>query len=71
MRKRGTKEDEVSQVIRLGEWTEARKGRFEAKQDFQYSAQWNRKFYKIKQVNPVCMVEDEVIIVVTVFTFYF
>ncbi|MBI2551810.1 hypothetical protein HYW17_00715 [Candidatus Uhrbacteria bacterium] len=70
MRKRGANENEVVETIRLAEWREARSGRFEAKQDFQYNAEWNKKFYKIKQVNPVFVVERDTIVVITVYALY-
>ena len=71
MRKRGAKADEVEKVIRHAEWTEAKKDRFEAKLDFPYNQEWNRKHYLTKQINPVFALENQGIVVITVFVFYF
>lgn len=71
MRKRGASAEEVKEVIDSSKWQETKKGRFEAKQDFPHNAEWNGKFYKTKQVNPVFVVEDGAIVVITVFAFYF
>ena len=39
--------------------------------NFQYQAEWQGKFYAIKQVAPVIVEEQNEIVVVTVYTFYF
>lgn len=71
MRKRGAKQSEIEQVIRTAEWERARQERFEAKLDFPYNDRWNGEYYQIKQVNPVFVIENNKIIVITVYVFYF
>lgn len=71
MRKRGASRGEVEKTIREVAWTEAQVGRQETKLDFSFGAEWNKKFYKTKQVNPVFVVEKDVLVVITVYVFYF
>lgn len=71
MRKRGAEMDEVTRVIQQAEWSEASRGRFEAKLDLPYNKEWNKRYYSTKQINPVFIVERETIIVITVYVFYF
>lgn len=71
MRKRGAEMDEVLKAIQQAEWKEAKKGRFEAKLDFPYNKDWNKKRYLTKQVNPVFVMEADSIVVITVYVFYF
>lgn len=71
MRKRGTNEDEVLKVVKQAEWIEAKKGRFEAKLNLDYNQEWNNKRYSVKQVNPVFIIENQKIIIITVYVFYF
>jgi len=71
MRKRGADADEVLKVIQQVKWIEAKQGRFEAKLDFPYNKVWNKKHYSTKQVNPVFIIEEQTIIVITVYVFYF
>ena len=49
----------------------AKRGRFMYRLNFQYAAHWQDKFYAIKQVAPVVVEEQNEIVVVTVYTFYF
>lgn len=39
--------------------------------NFVFDRRWQRKYYPIKQVAPVIKEEDDEIIVITVYTFYF
>jgi hypothetical protein len=68
---RGASEDEVRQAIGLGEWEEAKKGRFMARLNLQFGRSWAGNVYPIKQVAPVFIVEESEIVVITVYTFYF
>ncbi len=68
---RGATEEEIKQAIEKGVREPAQHGRFMYRLNFQYNAQWQRKFYAIKQVAPVVVEEQDEIIVVTVYTFYF
>ena len=68
---RGATEAEVKQAIEQGIRAPAKHGRFMYRLNFQYNAEWQRKFYAIKQVAPVVAEAHNEIIVVTVYTFYF
>jgi len=68
---RGTTEDEVIEAIETSHWEPAELGRLECRKDFFYRKNWNKKFYEIKQVRPIFVEEDDVIIVVTVYTYFF
>jgi hypothetical protein len=39
--------------------------------DFTYGQEWNGKFYTTKQVRPIFVEEDDEIVVVTVYVYYF
>lgn len=71
LRKRGATEEEVSLVIQKQLWRGARNERHEAKGNFPHNQEWNSKFYKTKQVNPVFIEQEQTIIVITVYVFYF
>jgi hypothetical protein len=68
---RGASGAEVREAIEHGVREPARRGRFMSRLNFQYGAQWQDKFYAIKQVAPVAVEEQNEIVVVTVYTFYF
>lgn len=70
MEERGASKEEAIQAIRNGERLTAKHGRAAFRHNFQYNSKWGNKFYHIKQVMPVVK-EENVIVVVTVFTFYF
>ena len=68
---RGATEAEVKQAIEQGAREAAKRGRFMFRLNFQYDAEWQGKYYAIKQVAPVVAEAQNEIIVVTVYTFYF
>lgn len=68
---RGTTEDEVLESIRTGQWGPAELNRLESKKNFAFENIWNKKYYKIKQVRPIFVEEDEEIVVITVYTYFF
>ena len=39
--------------------------------NFTFEKEWNGKYYAIKQVAPIIKEEEEEIVVITVFTFFF
>jgi hypothetical protein len=49
----------------------AKRGRLMFRLNFQYAERWQDKFYAIKQVAPVVVEEQNEIVVITVYTFYF
>jgi hypothetical protein len=69
--KRGFTESEVVQAIQEGAWGPAELGRLECRKNFPYGKEWNGKFYQTKQVRPVFVEEEDELLVVTVYTYYF
>lgn len=68
---RGATESEVKETVAQGVREPAKRGRFLYRHNFQYRAQWQGKFYAIKQVAPVVVETEREMVVVTVCTFYF
>ena len=69
--RRGFSEEEVYETIRTAPWEPGRRGRMECRKDFPYGRDWNGRIYGTKQVRPIFVEEDEEIVVVTVYTYYF
>lgn len=68
---RGVSIDEVEESILNGSIEPAKKNRFQSKLNFQYNDYWFDTFYHIKQVSPVFVEEENEIVVITVYSFYF
>ena len=68
---RGASEDEVKKTILNGIREDAKKGREQCKLNFQFKSLWNDQYYSIKQVVAIIIEENDEIIVITVYTFYF
>ena len=68
---RGATQDEVREAIRTGEEVPAKKGRTGYRKTFQYGAAWREVYYENKQVLAIVVRENETVIVITVFAFYF
>ena len=68
---RGATEAEVKETIERGVRERAKHGRFICRLNFQFEAKWQDRYYAIKQVAPVAVEEQDEIVVVTVYTFYF
>jgi len=66
---RGADEEEVNKAIRSAKWEQAELGRLECRQEFPFNKVWNGKFYKRKLVRPI-FVEEDKIVVVTVYVYY-
>ena len=71
MRERGASEEEVEEAISKGERASAKKGRYAYRLNFQYERSWGEKWYHVKQVMPIVKEEDDGVIVITVYVFYF
>ena len=71
LRPRGTNEAEVTETIQTQPWQPAEQGRLECRRDFPYNAEWNGKHYATKQVRPIFADEPTLIVVVTVYVYYF
>ena len=68
---RGATEQEVFDTIRTQTWETAELDRLECRKSFQFKSEWNNKYYDTKQVRPIFVEENEEIIVVTVYVYYF
>ena len=68
---RGTDESEVREAIRIGKAEDAKSGRKLYRHNGVFGNRWKGKYYKFKQVAPVVVEEDNEIVVVTVYAFYF
>lgn len=71
MRERGASTDEVKEAINHGEHCPAKHGRISFRKNFQYNSKWGGNLYHIKQIVPITKKENEKILVITVYTFYF
>ncbi len=71
MAERGTSQEEVVRAIREGKSERAKQERLMYRLNVEYNAVWAGKHYGIKQVAPVVAEEDDRIVVVTVYTFFF
>jgi hypothetical protein len=68
---RGFTVAEVEDAIRTCAWGTAEHGRLDCRKDFVYGREWNGKFYATKQVHPVFVEETVILVVITVYTYYF
>ena len=68
---RGTNKEEVIEAIKTGSKKPAKHGRTMFSANFAYNKLWNKTFYAIKQVAVVVSIEENEIVVITVYTFYF
>ena len=68
---RGTTEKEILESITTSQWQAAELGRLECKKNFVFENEWNKKYYKAKQVRPIFVEEDNAIVVITVYTYFF
>jgi len=68
---RGASTSEVERAIREGEPAPAKRGRMAFRKNFLFDSVWKEKYYKIKQVMPIVVAEDDRWVVVTVYVFYF
>jgi hypothetical protein len=58
-------------TIKKSPWQPAELARLESRKNFTFEKEWNKKYYKIKQVRPIFVEEENEIIVVTVDTYFF
>ena len=68
---RAATESEVEAAIRKGAPEPTRKGRLMFRKNFPFNGYWRGKHFAIKQVAPVVSEEEDQLVVVTVFVFYF
>ncbi|MBF0609029.1 MAG: hypothetical protein SFH39_08395 [Candidatus Magnetobacterium sp. LHC-1] len=68
---RGVQEREIHEAILSSKWEPANRGRLQASKDFTFEREWNKKYYKYKQVKPVFIEEETELVVITVYAYYF
>ncbi|MBF0343487.1 MAG: hypothetical protein HQL06_04565 [Nitrospirae bacterium] len=67
---RGVLADEVNETIRSSTWETVNRGKLQASKDFIFEKEWNKKYYKYKQVKTIFVEEATEIVVITVYTYY-
>jgi len=68
---RGGTEDEAQAAILEGERLPAERGRVAFRKNFPFLSDWKGRYYEVKQVMPIVVEEEDAIVVVTVYVFYF
>ena len=68
---RGASEDEGRGAIEEGSSEPARKGRLMFKKNLPFNAMWRGKHYSVKQVALVVSKENDELVVITVYVYYF
>jgi hypothetical protein len=68
---RGATQQEVEAAIRAGERVPAKKGRIAFRRNFSFRREWKGHYYEGKQVMPVVVEENDRMVVVTVYVFYY
>ncbi|MBI3609420.1 MAG: DUF4258 domain-containing protein [Nitrospirae bacterium] len=68
---RGATRNEVEETIRDGEPVPAKEGRRAYRKNLPYRVLWKGKRYETKQVMPIVVEENNRIVVITVYVFYF
>lgn len=68
---RGVTKEEVVETISSSTWQPSELGRLECRKDFSYEKEWNKKYYKTKQVKPIFVEEEKEIVVITVYSYFF
>ncbi len=62
---------EIEDAIQTAPWEPAEMGRLECRKNYAYNREWNGKYYTTKQVRPIFVEEEQEIVVVTVYVYYF
>jgi hypothetical protein len=68
---RGTREEDVSEAIRIGEREPAQRGLSLYRLNLEFHREWDGRYYRVQQVAPIVAEEPDRIVVITVYTFYF
>jgi hypothetical protein len=69
--RRGFTRAEVERAIQDSVWTLNERGKLECRADLPFHAVWNGNSYRTKQVRPVFVVEERIITIITVYTYFF
>ncbi len=68
---RGTTEEHVREAVRDGQREPAQRGLFLYRLNLEFKREWDGRYYGVQQVAPVVAEEQDRIVVITVYTFYF
>jgi len=68
---RGATQEEVEATIRTGERIPAKGRRIAFRKNFLFQQQWKGRHYEVKQVMPIVVEENDTMMVITVYVFYF
>jgi hypothetical protein len=71
LNERGTDEESVREAIRIGESEPARRGFVLYRLNQEFKKNWDGRYYGVQQVAPVVKEEENRLVVITVYTFYF
>jgi len=71
MKERGESEESVREAIRIGQREAAQHGCFLHRLNLEFKKIWDGRFYGVQQVAPITKEEEDKIIVITVYAFYF
>lgn len=71
MADRGATEDDVITAIKEGSAEPARKGRLLFRKNIAFDNTWRGTHYSVKQVAPVVAKDNDKIVVITVYVYYF
>ena len=68
---RGASESEVIKAVEAGSSEPARKGRLMFRRNLTFDDIWRGKHYLVKQIAPVVAEENDELIIITVYVYYF
>lgn len=71
MQERGAREEDVREAIRIGQREPAQRGLVQYRLNLEFKREWDGRYYGVQQVVPVVAEEEDRLVVVTVYTFYF
>lgn len=70
LRERGATEDEVKATVTSGERFTAKYGRTGFRRNFPFQAQWNGKYYSVKQVEAYAVEENGWTVITVIVKFF-
>ena len=65
------REEDVLGAIRTGSRGPAQRGLLMYRLNFEFNREWDGRYYGVQQVAPIVAEEENRVVVVTVYTFYF
>jgi hypothetical protein len=68
---RGFSENEVAESIETGPWQSAEHDRFESAKEFPFDGMWNGIHYQMKKVRTIFVEENDEIVVITGYVYYY